>query len=44
MSDQHSFLSVDSYSRSQAADHMLNTAIIQAKIGESLVGRDESCG
>jgi hypothetical protein len=35
MSDQHSFLSVDSYSRSQAADHMLNTAIIQAKIGES---------
>jgi len=35
MSDQHSFLSVDSYSRSQAAEHMLNTAIIQAKIGES---------
>src|SRR5437899_11980108 len=35
MSDQHSFLSVDSYSRSQAAEHMLNTAITQAKIGES---------
>ena len=35
MSDQHSFLSVDSYSRSQAAEQMLNNAIIQAKIGES---------
>ena len=35
MSDQHSFLSVDSYSRSQAEEHMLNTAITQAKIGES---------
>ncbi len=35
MSDQYSFLSVDSYSRSQAAEHMLNTAITQAKIGES---------
>ena len=35
MSDQHSFLSVDSYSRSQAAEHMLNTAITQAKISES---------
>jgi hypothetical protein len=35
MSDQHSFLSADSYSRSQAAEHMLNTAITQAKIGES---------
>ena len=35
MSDQHNFLSVDSYSRSQAAEHMLNTAITQAKISES---------
>ena len=35
MSDQHSFLSADSYSRSQAAEHMLNTAITQAKISES---------
>ena len=35
MSDQHSFLSVDSYSRSQAAEQMLNTAITQAKISES---------
>jgi hypothetical protein len=35
MSDQHSFLSVDSYSRSQAAEHMLNTAITQAEISES---------
>jgi hypothetical protein len=35
MSDQHIFLPVDSYSRSQAAEHMLNTAIIQAKISES---------
>jgi hypothetical protein len=35
MSDQHSFLSVDSYSRSQAAEHMLKTAITQANIGES---------
>ena len=35
MSDQHSFLSVDSYSRSQAAEHTLNTAITQAKISES---------
>src|SRR5580700_7125103 len=35
MSDQDSFLSVDSYSRSQAPEHMLNTAITQAKIGES---------
>ena len=35
MSDQHSFLSVDSYSRSQAAEHMLNTAITQARISES---------
>ncbi len=35
MSDQHRFLSVDSYSRSQAAEHLLNTAITQAKIGES---------
>ena len=35
MSDQHSFLPVDSYSRSQAAEHMLNTAITQAKISES---------
>jgi hypothetical protein len=35
MSDQHSFLSLDSYSRSQAAEHMLNTAITKAKISES---------
>src|SRR5260370_28301838 len=35
MSDQYSFWSVDSYSRSQAAEHMLNTAITQAKISES---------
>jgi len=34
MSDQHSFLSADSYSRSKAAEHMLNTAITQAKISE----------
>ena len=34
MSDQHSCLSVDSYSRSQAAEHMLNTAIIRAEISE----------
>ena len=36
MSHQHSFLSVDSYSRSQAAEHMLNTAVTQAKISESV--------
>ena len=30
MSDQHGFLSVDSYSRSQTAEHLLNTAITQA--------------
>ena len=35
MSDQHSSLSVGSYSQSQAAEHMLNTAITQAKISES---------
>ena len=35
MSDRHSFLSADSYSRSQAAEHMLNTALTQAKISES---------
>jgi hypothetical protein len=35
MSDQHIFLPVDSYSRSQTAEHMLNTAITQAKISES---------
>ena len=34
MTNQHSFLSVDSYSGSQAADHTLNTAITQAKISE----------
>jgi len=34
MSDQGSFLSGDPYSRYQAAEHMLNTAIIQAKISE----------
>ena len=32
MSDQHSFLSGDPYSRYQTAEHMLNTAIIQAEI------------
>lgn len=35
MSEQQSFLSVDSYSRSQTAEHMLNTAIIRAKISQS---------
>src|SRR5215467_6359079 len=35
MSHQHSFLSGDPYSRYQAAEHMLNTAITQAKISES---------
>ena len=35
MSDQHNFLSIDSYSRSQAAENMLNTAITQARISES---------
>jgi hypothetical protein len=35
MSDLHSFLSVDSYFRSQAAERMLNTAITQARISES---------
>src|SRR5258708_33169042 len=35
MSDQHSFMPVDSYSRSKTAEHMLNTAITQAKISES---------
>jgi len=35
MSGQHSFLSVDPYSRSQAAQRMLNTAITQAKTSES---------
>ncbi len=35
MSDQHSFLSGDPYSRYQAAEQMLNTAITQAKITES---------
>src|SRR5260370_7534101 len=35
MSDQHRLLSVDSYSGSQTAEHMLNTAITQAKISES---------
>ena len=35
MSDQQSFLSGDPYSRYQAAEHMLNTAITQAKISES---------
>src|SRR5260370_5180130 len=35
MSDQHSLLSGDPYSRHQAAEQMLNTAIIQAKISES---------
>ena len=34
MSDQHSFLPVESHFRSQAAEHMLNTAITQAKISE----------
>jgi hypothetical protein len=36
MSHQHGFLSVDPYSRSQAAERMLNTAITQAKISEKL--------
>src|SRR5215510_6288986 len=35
MSDQPSFLPGNPYSRYQAAEHMLNTAITQAKIGES---------
>ena len=35
MSDQQSFLSGDPYSRYQAADQMLNTAITQARISES---------
>ena len=35
MSDQHDFLSGDPYSRYQAAEHTLNTAITQAKISES---------
>ena len=35
MSDQHSFLSGDPYSRYQAAEQMLNTAITRAKITES---------
>ena len=35
MNDQHSFLSVDPYSRYQASERMLNTAITQAKISES---------
>jgi hypothetical protein len=35
MDDQQSFLSGDPYSRYQASEHMLNTAITQAKIGES---------
>ncbi len=35
MSDQHSFLSGDPYSRYQTAEHLLNTAITQAKISES---------
>jgi hypothetical protein len=35
MSDQHSFLSGDPYSRYQAAEHMLNTAITQARISQS---------
>ena len=34
MSDQHSFFSGDPRSRYQAAEHILNTAIIQAKISE----------
>jgi hypothetical protein len=36
MSDQQSFWLGDPYSRYQAAEHMLNTAITQAKISESL--------
>src|SRR5260370_5144554 len=36
MNDQHSFLSGDPYSRYQAAEELLNTAIIQTKISESL--------
>ena len=35
MSHQHSFLSGDPYSRYQAAEQMLNTAITQVKISES---------
>ena len=35
MSDQQSFLSGDPYSRYQASERMLNTAITQAKISES---------
>ena len=35
MSDQQSFLSGDPYSRHQASERMLNTAITQAKISES---------
>jgi len=35
MSDHQSFLSGNPYSRYQAAEHMLNTAITQAKISES---------
>src|SRR5215469_4863116 len=35
MSDQQSFWSGDPYSRHQAAEQMLNTAITQAKISES---------
>jgi len=35
MNDQQSFLSGDPYSRYQAAQRMLNTAITQAKISES---------
>jgi hypothetical protein len=35
MSEQHSFLRGDPYSRYQAAEQMLNTAITQAKISES---------
>jgi len=35
MSDRHGFLSGDPYSRHQAAEQMLNTAIIQAKTSES---------
>ena len=35
MSHQHSFLSGDPYSRQQAAEYMLNSAITQAKISET---------
>src|SRR5215471_1733370 len=35
MNDQQSFLSGDPHSRRQAAEHMLNSAITQAKISES---------